>query len=158
MAAPYMRIRYQIRKICKMNLHLHADSLIIKVIRRGEAFQQNFFDRPVSARKRCQGHTDSRVKCRSGNFVALLNFISWLTKSRVPRAHHTCETINKSTKATPTMKTAALCGTKFTRKSLLLHYAVLPKSNDSCYIDSFLFHKTYGMCGSICKKRMIIPK
>lgn len=37
----------------------------------------------------------------TGNFVALLNFISWLTKSRVPRAHHTCETINKSTKATP---------------------------------------------------------
>ena len=56
------------------------------------------------------------------------------------------------------MKTAALCGTKFARKSLLLHYAVLPKSNDSCYIDSFLFHKTYGMCRSICKKRMIIPK
>lgn len=35
----------------------------------------------------------------TGNFVALLNFISWLTKSRVPRAHHTCETINKSSKS-----------------------------------------------------------
>ena len=63
---------------------------------------------------RDRGYTDGRVKCRKpveepgtaprvrvGNFVALLNFISWLTKSRVPRAHHTCETINKSTKATP---------------------------------------------------------
>ena len=68
---------------------------------------------PLSDRK-AQGYTDGRVKCRKpveepgtaprvrvGNFVALLNFISWLTKSRVPRAHHTCETINKSTKATP---------------------------------------------------------
>ena len=40
-------------QIYKMHLHLYSDSLIIKVIRRGEAFQQNFFDRPVSARKRC---------------------------------------------------------------------------------------------------------
>ena len=61
---------------------------------------------------RDRGYTDGRVKCRKpvedpgtaprvrvGNFVALLNFISWLLKSRVPRAHHTCETINKSSKS-----------------------------------------------------------
>ena len=34
-------------------------------------------------------------------YQAIEEIISWLTKSRVPRAHHTCETINKSTKATP---------------------------------------------------------
>ena len=42
--------------ICRIRnkiLHLYPCSGIIKVTRRGEAFQQNFFDRPVSARKRC---------------------------------------------------------------------------------------------------------
>lgn len=38
---------------------------------------------------------------------------------------------------------------------LIEEFAKLPGIGQK---TSFLFHKTYGMCRSICKKRMIIPK
>ena len=127
-------------KILRNRLHCQSESAIIELLGeakpysntapRGIAFQQNFFDRP-SLSEGAKAIRTAGSNAEHGNFVALLNFISWLTKSRVPRAHDTCETINKSS-----------------------------KSNDSCYIDSFLFRRTLrrGGFGRAAKIRLCFPK
>ena len=76
-----------LQRLFLKSLAFHPAVRYNKTTRRGKAFTSRIFLTALSLRKGAKAIRTAGSNAETGNFVALLNFISWLTKSRVPRAH-----------------------------------------------------------------------